>query len=282
MPPEMMRIESGSAMTASAMTAPVVFAVSGTSDTASKNFEAEKAASQKVFLHSHSFQPLRGFVTEQDTVVGEPHAKQIITVLAALQEGLQQWQMVFQPLQEQLVSALQPLQEQLAFLDARLAAVVWNPLQGQLFSFSTFLQAGLLQGQMERQALQEQIASSQKAKEGTGAAGLSPMVIEIISPTAAQRLRGHERIVQAVCSLAKGEARARGLALLNINVRPAWSHEYDERTGVVIDVEIKAGADERFSYWDAMCERLNQLEDTLSPEDRSFLTSEISFIVSRS
>jgi hypothetical protein len=108
------------------------------------------------------------------------------------------------------------------------------------------------------------------------------MTIESIDPDAARRFSGHERIVQKVCSLAQEEAQARGLALLQIDVRPAWSHEYDEHTGIVIDVEIRASSDERFFYWDAVCERLNELEETLSPEDRSFLTDEISFIVNRS
>ena len=106
-----------------------------------------------------------------------------------------------------------------------------------------------------------------------------PVAVETSDPEAARRFRGHEKIVQEVCSLAKEEARARGLALLHIDVRPAWSHEYDERTGVVIDVEIKATTDEQFSYWDAVCERVSQLEDALSLEDRSFLTDEISLVV---
>jgi len=112
--------------------------------------------------------------------------------------------------------------------------------------------------------------------------GLSSILAETIAPEAARCFRGHERIVQEVCSLAKEETQARGLVLLHIDVRPAWSHEYDERTGIVIDVEIRASSDERFSYWDAVCERLNELEETLSPEDRCFLNNEVSFIVNRS
>jgi hypothetical protein len=109
-----------------------------------------------------------------------------------------------------------------------------------------------------------------------------PVTVETIDLEATRRLHGYERIVQEVCSLAKDEARARGLALLRIDVRPAWSHEYDERTGVVIDAEIQATADERFSYWDAVCERLNELEDSLPPEERRFLNDEVSFVVNRS
>jgi len=108
-----------------------------------------------------------------------------------------------------------------------------------------------------------------------------PTTIETVTPEAVQRLHGHESIAQQVCFLAKEEAQARGLALLRIDVRPAWSHEYDERTGVVIDVEIKVSTDERFSYWDAMCERLNELAESVPPEERCFLNYEIFFVVRR-
>jgi hypothetical protein len=70
--------------------------------------------------------------------------------------------------------------------------------------------------------------------------------------------------------------------LHKIEIRPAWSHEYDERTGIVIDIEIDAAAEERFSYWDAICERVNQLEVSLSPEEQRLLNDEISLRVSRS
>lgn len=106
--------------------------------------------------------------------------------------------------------------------------------------------------------------------------------IEDISQEARQRLKGHERLAQAVSALATEDAQARGLSLLKIDVRPAWSHEYDEHTGVVIDVEVQATPDERFAYWDAVCERLHQLDDTLPPEEQHFLNNELAFIVSRS
>jgi len=109
-----------------------------------------------------------------------------------------------------------------------------------------------------------------------------PTTVAAIDPEAARRFRGHERIMHEVCSLAKEEAQSRGLTLLRIDVRPAWSHEYDEQTGVVIDVEIKASSDERFSYWDAVCERLNELEEAVPPEERGFLNDEVSLIVNRS
>ena len=110
----------------------------------------------------------------------------------------------------------------------------------------------------------------------------SPAAVEMFNPEATRRFRGHEKVVHAVCSLAQEEAQARGLAILKIDVRPAWSHEYDERTGIVIDVEIKASSEERFSYWDTVCELLNELAESVLPEERCFLNDEVSLIVNRS
>ena len=107
------------------------------------------------------------------------------------------------------------------------------------------------------------------------------MMIESVSPDAAQRFRGHEGIVHQICSLVQEEAQARGLALLQIDVRPAWSHEYDERTGIVIDMEIRASSDERFSYWDAVCNRISDLEDLLPLKEKRFLQDQVSCVVNR-
>jgi hypothetical protein len=94
--------------------------------------------------------------------------------------------------------------------------------------------------------------------------------------------QGHEKLAQTIGVLARKEAQAHELALLKIDIRPAWSHESNEQTGIVIDVEVKATASERFSYWDVVCERLHQLEASLSPEEQRFLNDDIALIVSRS
>ena len=107
------------------------------------------------------------------------------------------------------------------------------------------------------------------------------LMIEITFPEAVRRFSGHESAIQAVCSLAQEEAQARGLALLQIDVRPAWSHEYDERTGIVIDMEIRASSDERFSYWDAVCNRISDLEDLLPLKEKRFLQDQVSCVVNR-
>lgn len=269
MPPEMLRVSSGSAMTTSAATAFVAsFPLAGSLGTASKNFMEEETEFRRVFLHRHSFQPLGGPSTEQDTVVTEPDAGQTMTALATLQEGFQQWHALFQPLQEEMSS-----------VGARVAAIISNSLQDQLFSFLTSLWAELAQGQIDLRTLQKDLTSSPQAEERLGTVGLAPTAIETISTDAAQRIKDHEKIVREVCSLAREEAQARGLALLRIDVRPAWSHEYEERTGIVIDVEIRASSDERFSYWDAVCERLSLLQDSLPPEEQRFLQDQAFLVV---
>ena len=107
------------------------------------------------------------------------------------------------------------------------------------------------------------------------------MEILSTSPEAARRLSGHESTVHAVCALAIQQAQARGLPLLKIDVRPAWSHEYDERTGIIIDVEISAPSDERFSYWDALCERLSFLQLSLPLQEQRFLQDQVSLLVNK-
>lgn len=73
-----------------------------------------------------------------------------------------------------------------------------------------------------------------------------------------------------------------GFLFSRLMYAPPGHHKYDERTGIVIDVEIKASSDERFSYWDAVCERLNELAESVPPEELCFLNDEVSFIVNRS
>jgi hypothetical protein len=103
-----------------------------------------------------------------------------------------------------------------------------------------------------------------------------------LHPEVKKRLAGHEQLVNSICALVRQEARDRGLALSTIDIRPAWSHESDEQTGVIIDVEVKATTDERFSYWDGVSERTHQLDASLSPEEKQFLNDDVSLVVSRS
>jgi len=100
-----------------------------------------------------------------------------------------------------------------------------------------------------------------------------------ISEEAARRLRGHEKLLQKLAFVVEEETAARGISLLKIDVLPAWSHEYEERAGVVIQVEVGATDEQRFSLWEGISERIDSLHDTLASEEKDFLTGEISVFV---
>lgn len=100
-----------------------------------------------------------------------------------------------------------------------------------------------------------------------------------VSEEAARRLRGHEKLLEKLVFVAEQEAAARGMFLLKIDVLPAWSHEYEERTGVVVQVEVRATDEQRFSLWEGISERIDSLHDTLASEEKDFLTDEISVFV---
>jgi len=100
-----------------------------------------------------------------------------------------------------------------------------------------------------------------------------------VSEEAARRLRGHEKLLQKLAFVVEEETAARGISLLKIDVLPAWSHEYEERAGVVIQVEVGATDEQRFSLWEGISERIDSLHDTLASEEKDFLTGEISVFV---
>lgn len=106
--------------------------------------------------------------------------------------------------------------------------------------------------------------------------------LQAILPEARRRLKGHEKLAYTICTLSTQEAKTRGLALRKIEIRPAWAYESNQQSEIVIDVEIQSTADEQFAYWDAVYERIHQLEATLSQEEQRFLNDAIFFIVNRS
>ena len=77
--------------------------------------------------------------------------------------------------------------------------------------------------------------------------------LEIPDETA-RRLEGHEQLLEKLIVLIEGEATARSLSIIRIEVLPAWSHEYEEKTGIVIQVEVKATDEQRFSLWEGIGE----------------------------
>jgi len=104
--------------------------------------------------------------------------------------------------------------------------------------------------------------------------------IEILQ-AAQERLSGYGMLAEKVYAVIKGEAK-RADVLPSIVVRPSWSHEYEDRTGVVIEVEIKGDTEKRFNLWDAISSKLDAFLDSISAEEQSFLTDKLSVIVNQS
>ena len=102
-----------------------------------------------------------------------------------------------------------------------------------------------------------------------------------LSDESVRRLEGHEKLLENLVFVAEQEAAARGISLLKIDVLPAWSHEYDEKTGVVVHAEVRATDEQRFSLWEAISDRIDSLHDTLDSEEKDFLTDEVSVVVDR-
>ena len=102
-----------------------------------------------------------------------------------------------------------------------------------------------------------------------------------ISPDAQERLSGYASLVGKVYSVIKSEAKRYDVFPI-VAVRPSWSHEYEDRTGVVIEVEIKGDSEKRFNLWDAISAKLDDLLDSISEDEKSFLTARLSVIVNQS
>jgi len=103
----------------------------------------------------------------------------------------------------------------------------------------------------------------------------------VITPEAEDRIRGQEVILEYVESIAMKTASDLHVSIQRMIVAPAWSHEYDDRTGIVIDIDIDADNDRRFALWDAICEQLDQEQSGLSEKERRFLEDDVSVSVNR-
>jgi hypothetical protein len=102
-----------------------------------------------------------------------------------------------------------------------------------------------------------------------------------ISPAAQERISGNKSLVATVFGVIKEEVK-HAAVLPTITVRPAWSHEYEDLTGIVIEVEIEGDTEKRFTLWEAISSKLDALLDTISSEEQSFLTDNITVIVNQS
>ncbi len=102
-----------------------------------------------------------------------------------------------------------------------------------------------------------------------------------ISPEAERRILGREQLLQRAYNIIRDEARNKSMPLSHVEVLSDWSNEYDEHTGVVIYVEMRGTADDRFALWDTLANRLEDLEGSLSPDERDFLKRRVSVVVNR-
>lgn len=102
-----------------------------------------------------------------------------------------------------------------------------------------------------------------------------------ISSEADRRIRGHEDLLKKVYAIIQDEARNKSVPISHIEVLSDWSNEYDEQTGVVIYIEIQGAVDDRFALWDKIANRLEELEDSLLPDEHDFLVNNVSVVVNR-
>lgn len=106
-------------------------------------------------------------------------------------------------------------------------------------------------------------------------------IADSISAQAAKRIAGREEVVGRICEVARAQAAKHNLRVNEISIHAAWSHEYDENTGVVVDVNVTASDEDRFSYWEALNEGLDELAASLPQNDCDWLQSELSLTVIR-
>lgn len=104
--------------------------------------------------------------------------------------------------------------------------------------------------------------------------------LAIECPGSLRRIAGRQAIVARICQLAESTG-GHSVRVHRIMVRAEWSHEYDDRTGVVVDVEVTASNECRFSYWKELNNRLDEIAASLAPADKSWLDREVSLTVIR-
>ena len=107
-----------------------------------------------------------------------------------------------------------------------------------------------------------------------------PAVAEVV-PEAKLRLRGYEELLGKLNSFVEAEAKRLNVVINRIIIRPGWSHEYEDKTSVVIYVEIQGGDEERFSLWDSICENIDNQSNSLPAPTRQFLNDNIFVVVNR-
>jgi hypothetical protein len=114
----------------------------------------------------------------------------------------------------------------------------------------------------------------------TEAANLKQTTVEIVEE-AKRRLQGHEDLIAQLHSIVEEEASRLNAVVDGIIVRPGWSHEYEDKSSVVLYVDIRGGTETRFSLWDSICEKTGRLANSLPKDVRLFLNENVSIVVNR-
>lgn len=104
----------------------------------------------------------------------------------------------------------------------------------------------------------------------------------MIDPLARPAVIGHVRLLHALRKLSEQLAETRRVAIQGVEVRPAWSHEDDDRSRVVVEIQVDAASEQRFRYWEDLSDRVESFADSLSARERRFVNSSLSILVSSS
>jgi len=102
-----------------------------------------------------------------------------------------------------------------------------------------------------------------------------------ITDEAKKRLAGREHLQEKLLFIVEKEVSGLNATLKRLAFRPGWSHEYEDQSSVVIEVEIANNDNLRFTLWDAISFRLDALLDSLTREDQAFLANNVSVVVTQ-
>jgi len=102
-----------------------------------------------------------------------------------------------------------------------------------------------------------------------------------ITDEAKKRLADREYLQEKLHFIMEEEASGLSISLNRIAIRPGWSHEYEDLSGVVIEVEMTGNNDLRFALWDAISFRLDALLDSLTLDEQTFIANNVSVVVTQ-